>query len=195
LCCGPGDLGRAIHARYPNSQIDCVDRDVFLISICIGVNRREGVPGRQLLRDLWNADWRADLATQYDVIATANALHWLNAQRVAEVCKDAFQMLRPGGAFLLVEPVCNESPFSAGFEEWKSRQPSRYSRENWERFWSRASEILGYDHTKFLPPRDTQLGDGMPALGWVRMLEDAGFTSIDILLRDADEVMVAAIKS
>lgn len=29
LCSGPGDVGRAIRARYPNSQIDCVDRDVF----------------------------------------------------------------------------------------------------------------------------------------------------------------------
>jgi hypothetical protein len=26
LCCGPGDVGRAIRARYPNS--DCVDRDI-----------------------------------------------------------------------------------------------------------------------------------------------------------------------
>ena len=34
MCCGPGDVGRGIWGRYRNSRIDCVDRDVFLISIC-----------------------------------------------------------------------------------------------------------------------------------------------------------------
>src|SRR5208282_2723677 len=24
LCCGPGDVGRAVRARYPKSQIDCL---------------------------------------------------------------------------------------------------------------------------------------------------------------------------
>src|SRR5208337_1735272 len=43
LCCGPGDVGRAVRARYPKSQIDCLDRDLFLISICVSTNRREGV--------------------------------------------------------------------------------------------------------------------------------------------------------
>src|SRR5215470_4606075 len=54
LCCGPGDVARAIRARYPESRIDCVDRDIFLISICIGINRREGVAGQNFVRDLWD---------------------------------------------------------------------------------------------------------------------------------------------
>jgi hypothetical protein len=106
-----------------------------------------------------------------------------------------FRLLRPGGVFLFVEPACSETTFAAGFAEWKSRQPSRYSRENWERFWGRANEILGYDYTKLLGSRDSHLiGDRMPVSGWVRVLRDAGFESIDVLLRDADEVMLAAAK-
>jgi SAM-dependent methyltransferase len=195
LCCGPGDVGRAVRARYPKSQIDCLDRDVFLISICLSTNRREGVSGQSFVRDLWEADWCRGLERDYDVVATANALHWLNARRVSELCKDVFRLLRPGGVFLFVEPACSETTFAAGFAEWKSRQPSRYSRENWERLWSRANEILGYDHTKLLGSRDSHLiGDGMPVSGWLRVLRDAGFESIDVLLRDADEVMLAAVK-
>jgi SAM-dependent methyltransferase len=195
LCCGPGDVGRAVHARYPKSQIDCLDRDVFLISICISTNRREGVPGQSFVRDLWEADWCRGLERGYDVVATANALHWLDARRVSELAKDVFGLLRRGGVFLLVEPTCTETRFADGFAEWKSRQPSRYSQENWERFWSRANEILGYDHTKLLGSRDTpRVGDRMPVSGWVRVLRDAGFESIDVLLRDGDEVMLAAAK-
>ena len=130
----------------------------------------------------------------YEVVATANALHWLDARRVSELFKDVFRLLRPGGVFLFVEPASSETTFAKGFAEWKSRQPSRYSRENWERFWSRANEILGYDHTKLLGSRDSHLDEGMPVSGWVRVLRNAGFESIDVLLRDADEVMLAAAK-
>ena len=38
LCCGPGDVGRAIRQIYPNAQVDGVDRDPFLTSICRAVN-------------------------------------------------------------------------------------------------------------------------------------------------------------
>jgi SAM-dependent methyltransferase len=82
------------------------------------------------------------LELEYDVVATANALHWLDERRVAQVSQDVFRLLRPAGVFLFVEPVCTEKMFATGFTEWKSRQPSRYSRKNWERFWSRANEFL-----------------------------------------------------
>lgn len=74
LCCGPGDVGRAIRARYRNSQIDCVDRDVFLISMCVGMNRREGVPGQNFVRDLWDSNWHTGLGPEYDVVAAAKPL-------------------------------------------------------------------------------------------------------------------------
>jgi len=195
MCCGPGDVGRFVRARYTNSRIDCVDRDVFLLSICIGVNKREGVPAQYFLRDLRNADWCSGLEPGYDVVATANALHWFDVQRVAELFKDVLGLLRRGGVFLFVEPACAEKTFSAGFADWKSRQPARYSRENWERFWSRANELLGYDHTKFLGSRDShQIGNDMSVTGWMELLKNAGFESIDVLLRDADEAMLAALK-
>jgi|SRR5689334_8740779 len=63
MCCGPGDVGRVIRGRYRNSCIDCVDRDVFLISICDGINRREGVSAESFVRDLWNTDWHTGCAT------------------------------------------------------------------------------------------------------------------------------------
>ena len=104
LCCGPGDVGRAVRARYPKSQIDCLDRDVFLISICLLTNRREGISGQSFVRDLWEPDWCRGLERDYDMVATANALHWLDARRVFELCKDVFRLLRPGGVFLFVDP-------------------------------------------------------------------------------------------
>ncbi len=195
LCCGPGDVGRAIRSRFSNSRIDCVDRDLFLLSICTAVNRREGVPGQTYVRDLWNADWRSGLSRDYDVVAIANALHWFDVRRVAELFIDVFQLLRSGGVFLFVEPACAQKTFAAGFGQWKSKQPPRYDRRNWERFWSRANSLLGYDHTRLLGSRDpNRIGDGIPVLEWIQLLKNAGFESIDVLLRDADEVFLASSK-
>jgi SAM-dependent methyltransferase len=195
LCCGPGDVGRAIRSRFPNSRIDCIDRDLFLTAICIRINRREGVPGQTFVRDLWNPDWNSGLSRDYHVVATANALHWLDAKRVGELFTDIFHLLRPGGVFLFVEPACAEKTFAGGFEQWKEKQPPRYERRNWERFWSRANELLGYDHTAMLGSRDSNLiGDHMSVLGWIQFLKDAGFESIDVLLRDPDETMLASFR-
>jgi SAM-dependent methyltransferase len=197
LCCGPGDVGRAIRRHFPNAQIDCIDRDPFLTSICTGVNRRDRIPGRIVTRDLENDDWHADLLRGYHVVATANALHWFTAQRVEALLREVHGLLRSGGVFLFAEPVSAEPPLAAGFEEWKAKQPPRYSRENWERFWSTANTLLGYDHTKLLGPRDAnRIGDeDVSVRRWIDLVRRAGFGLVDILLRDKDEVIIAALKT
>jgi SAM-dependent methyltransferase len=196
LCCGPGDVGRAIRQIFPMAHIDCIDRDPFLSSVCRAVNQRDRIPGRVVVRDLNDDGWLDELSGDYDVVATVNALHWFDARRARQLITDVHGTLRGGGIFLLAEPASPETPFAAGVEEWKARQPPRYTRENWERFWSRANALLGYDHTALLGPSDAdRIGDGMSVAGWMRLLERAGFTLIDVLLRDADQVVIGAVKS
>lgn len=196
LCCGPGDVGRAIRRAYPKAEIDCIDRDPFLTSICKAVNQRERIPGAVVVRDL-NEDGRFDgLPGNYDVVATVNALHWFDAARAGELINDVHRSLKSGGVFLLAEPTSPEKPFAAGIEEWKAKQTPRYSRENWERFWFRANALLGYDHIKLLGSRDDdRIGDELSVAGWIQVVKDAHFEPIDVLLRDADQVMLAGLKS
>jgi SAM-dependent methyltransferase len=196
LCCGPGDVGRAIRRIYPNAHIDCIDRDPFLTSICRAANQRERIPGMLVVRDLIDDGWLDGLPGEYDVVATVNALHWFEARRAEELAKDIRGTLRPGGLFLLAEPVCPEAPFVTGFEQWKARQAPRYTRENWERFWSRANALLGYDHTALLGPRDgNRIGQDLSVAGWSRLVERAGFEHLDVLWRDVDQVVIGAQKS
>jgi SAM-dependent methyltransferase len=196
LCCGPGDVGRAIRRVHPNAHIDGIDRDPFLTSICRAVNQRNRIPGTLVVRDLEDDGWLDQLAGNYDVVAAVNALHWFAAGRAAQLVTDAYRTLQGGGLFVLAEPACPEPPFAAGFDAWKARQPPRYTREHWERFWSRANAILGYDHTPLLFRRDAnRIGDEMSVAGWIRLLEQAGFRPIDVLLRDADQVVIAAQKA
>jgi SAM-dependent methyltransferase len=195
LCCGPGDVGRAIRKIYPNAQIDGVDRDPFFTSICRAVNQRERVPGRVVVRDLQEDGWLDALAGEYDVVATVNALHWFDEGRATRIIEDVYGVLRGGGVFLVAEPASAEAPFADGFEEWKAKQPPRYSQENWERFWVRANALLGYDHVALWGPRDDErIGDGMSVGRWIELIQQAGFKVVDVLLRDADQVVIGALK-
>jgi SAM-dependent methyltransferase len=194
LCCGPGDVGRAIRRVYPNAQVDGIDRDPFLTSICRAVNERARIPGAIVVRDLTEHGWLNELRGNYDVVAAVNAIHWLDAEHAAALMTDVHGTLVQNGVFLLAEPACPDAPFATGFEEWKAGLPPRYARENWERFWSTANALLGYDHTALLGSGQTErIGDSMSVAGWIGLLEQAGFELVDVLLRDADQVVMGAL--
>jgi len=197
LCCGPGDLGRAIRQDHPDAQVDFVDRDPLLLSICRGFNGRAGVPGTYRQLDLNDASWSRGLRERhYDVVAAANAIHWLSPARAEAVLADIHRLLDDGGTIFFAEPVSPEPPFAPGFEGWRARQPSRYEQENWTAFWDRANSLVGYDHTELLGSRDDgRIGEGMTVRGWIDLVERTGFQSVDVLWRDADVVIVAARKA
>ncbi len=196
LCCGPGDVGRAIRKIYPHAHVDGVDRDPFFLSICRAANQRERIAGSLVVRDLEDKGWLEALSRDYDVVATVNAMHWFHATRAAQIVEDVFGALRGGGVFLLAEPTVAQTPFAPGFDAWKAKRPPRYSQQNWQRFWSRANAILGYDHVALWGARDdTRIGDELPVAGWVHLLERAGFERVDVLLRDADQVVLGAVKA
>ncbi len=195
LCCGPGDAGRAIWREYPNAQVDGVDRESFLASICMGVNRRDGIPGKIAIADLSGETWHNALGKTYNVVVVANALHWFSTERAHQILRDVHARMQAGGVLLFVEPTDIAPPFAKGFEAWKANQPPRYSHAEWQRFWSRATEILGYDPVKLWGPRPPdRVDDDMTVAGWVDLAEGAGFTDCDVLLRDADQVIVAAVR-
>ena len=197
LCCGPGDLGRAIRQNYPNAQIDFVDRDPLLLSICREFNDRTGMPGTYRQLDLNDESWCQGLrAHHYDVIAAANAIHWLSVSRAEAVFGDIYRLLDDGGTLFFAEPVSPEVPFAPGFYEWKARQPSRYEQENWKAFWDRANSLVGYDHTALLGSRESsRIGGGMTVRGWIDLVRTSDFQTVDVLWRDADVVIIAARKA
>jgi hypothetical protein len=126
------------------------------------------MPGSYRQLDLNGQSWCQGLpARHYDVIATANALHWLSAVRAEAVFGDIHGLLNHGGTFFFAEPAIPEALFAPGFGEWKSRQPPRYDQGNWKAFWDRANSLTGYDHTQLLGYRNgCRIGDGMTVRGY-----------------------------
>lgn len=194
--CGTGDAGRAIHSRYPEAWIDFVDRNEFFVSLCDAVNRRDGITGQTLVRDLSEPGWQRDLASNNDVVVAVNTMHWFSLTKAAELFGNIFQSLRSGGVLLLMEPASVEQLFAPGFEAWRKEQPSQHNYEDWRRFWSRVNTLIGYDYGFLGDPPDNQdrIGDGLSVMQWIGLLKDAGFAPIDILIRDAEKVVLASSK-
>ena len=61
------------------------------------------------------------------------------------------------------------------------------------------NDLLGYDYGFLGDPDDhdgqDHIGDGLSVMQWVRPLKDAGLESIDVLLRDAEKVVLACVKT
>jgi SAM-dependent methyltransferase len=161
------------------------------LSRCAARYRRDGIGGRTWARDLSKPNWRRDLACDYDVVVAVNTVHWFSLAKAAGLFGNIFQSLRSGGVFLPMEPAGAEPPFAPGFNTWRKEQPSQHRYEDCRRFWSRVNAIglfLGE------PDDQNRIGDGLSVMQWVGPLTDAGFESIDILLRDAEKVVLASVK-
>ena len=173
-----------------------MDQNEFFASLCGAVNRRDGIGGRTWVRDLSEPDWQRNLASDYDDVVAVNAVHWLTLESAEKLFCDIFQLLRSGGVFLLMEPAAAEPPFASTFEAWQKEQPSQHRYEDWRRFWSRVNDLMGYDYGFLGDPPDDQngIGDRLSVMQWVGLLTDAGFKSIDNLLRDAEKVVLACAK-
>jgi trans-aconitate methyltransferase len=193
--CGPGDAGRVIHSRFPQAQVDFVDRNGFFVALCDVVNRRDGVGGHTWMRDLSEPDWRRGLASDYDVVVAVNAVHWFNLSEATKLLADVFQSLQSGGVFLIMEPAAAEPLFAPGFQAWQKEQPSQHSYEDWRRLWSRVKALLGYDYGFLGEPDDRDsIGDTLSVGQWIRLVTGAGFESVDVLLRDAEKVVLGGVK-
>jgi trans-aconitate methyltransferase len=127
LCCGPGDIGRFICQSFGKARVHCVDRDPFLLSVCAALNRRAGILTRTFVRDMWSAEWYEGLSRDYDVVATAAALHWFDVRRPSELFSDVFGLLRSGGVFLFAESAGPEPRFASVLENLKEG-PAQKSR-------------------------------------------------------------------
>ena len=99
------------------------------------------------------------------------------------------------GVFAFMEPVGPQAAFASGFTSWRATQPSQHKREDWVRFWSRVNAFLGYDYVNLLGnPPPNRIDDRLSVLGWIEIVREAGFSSIDVLLRDSEKVVLAAVK-
>lgn len=200
MCSGPGDLGRHIKNRFENSNIDFVDRDYFLMGLCQRINEQCSISGRNFIRDGWHQNWYEGLSEKYQVIVSANALHWFDKIRLLELFKDFYNLLDDKGILIFFEPVAVINQVKLNYSKFNTYNPNNTLMEKaWIDFWDKLDKYLGYNYFNEITaqlPKDKEMinDDGIPSLEYISLLNQAGFITTDIIYRNRDGICITAIK-
>jgi SAM-dependent methyltransferase len=205
LACGCGSLSKRVLERYPSAKVVGVDIDPVLLAIyeaCFAGDERAAC----VAADLETADWRAGdvlgKPASFDVIITATALHWLPAEALERLYRDAAELLRAGGMF------CNadHDPFdrcpALASATAASREAERLAlggrRDSWQAWWDRVAS-----DPKLAPlfeARRRRFPEGhseehQPPESWhLCRLSTAGFAEAASVWRRGEDAIVAAVR-
>lgn len=101
LACGPGSISARVLDRFPKMTCVAVDFDPMLIEL--GRQALAGHGDRLHFQDadLWDPAWTKVLdGRRPHAVLSSTALHWLPADVLARVYRDAANILEPGGVLL-----------------------------------------------------------------------------------------------
>ncbi len=148
LCCGEGLLAEALLEHFPQARLTGYDGSPRMLGRA--VTRLERFQDRFSARefDLAQTDWRDGIA-QYQAVVSSLAIHHLDAAAKQALYSDAWQMLLPGGAFLIADLVLplGEQALAVAADEWDAAVRQRaleldgtleayefFTREGWNYF-------------------------------------------------------------
>jgi tRNA (cmo5U34)-methyltransferase len=121
LGAGYGAVTEAILHRYYKATIVCVDGSEAMLQHARPRLATYGEQVQLLLRDLADPAWHADLAGPFHGAVSAIALHHLTDERKRQLCREVFELLRPGGLFLNDDVVEAPSFFQEHFASLTDR--------------------------------------------------------------------------
>lgn len=202
LAGGTGSISLRVLRRFPHARTTLVDVDPVLLTIA-----RASLDERSTIvsADLRSPEWTKALdRTDYDAVLTATALHWIEADRLAQLYGEVRDVLRPGGVFINADhmpddglPTLNEQ-----LEAWHLRQQRALWAAGaalpWEAWW----DHVGTDPTlgPLIPQRRAVFPEAhstgtTPNVSWhLTALRDAGFAEAGIVWRGALDAAVAAMR-
>ena len=156
-----------IHARRSISWIG-----MYSLRLSVVRSIADGIPGRTLVRDLSDPNWRHDLASDYDV---GGCQRYPLAQP-GDSClnlRRGFHSLRPEGVFLLMEPAAADRDSRPGSKRGNGNSPASIVTTLAE-FLTRVNALLGCDGAYLGDPSKPHRDTLSVRAG---LLTDAGFES------------------
>lgn len=206
LGCGPGSLGVRLLDRFPSARVVGVDVDPVLLAL-----GRGAYGGRDRLSfataDLRDPRWLDALGLERaDAATSSTALHWLGGDEIGHLYHDLAGLIAPGGIFLDADHA-RPGPAAAGLADVVTRMAELHrgrrsagaaTAESWQDWWHaiRAEpalagplaerDRLGHAH----PHGRHELSDDDHR----RLLREAGFQATDVVWRNADDRVLAALR-
>jgi len=177
LCCGEGLLAEAILQQYAAATVYGLDGSAAMLARA--QERLAGFNGRfhPQFFDLAAHDWRAGPAGCHAVVSSL-AIHHLDAAEKQQLFRDVYQMLMPGGVFViadLIQPVGQfGTAVAAGAWDTAVQQQALALDGNldaYDVFVQKEWNLFRYSDPVDKPS---------PLLDQLIWLQNAGFTAVDV---------------
>ncbi|NQT83151.1 class I SAM-dependent methyltransferase [bacterium] len=202
LGCGPGSLAFLALRRHANGLIVAVDFDPVLVAI--GQQVAKGTTDRIqfLLADIREGGWWKGYEEVFDLVLSATALHWLNAEHLAETYGRIYGALKPGGWFMNSDHIASDNPRTQALyrkilQEKHQKAFRKTGADDWNGFW----EDLGRELNRLdlLALRNEAAfwegtEDGQPKRFHIGQLERCGFEEVEIHWQELGEAVIGARK-
>ena len=109
LGCGPGEIGERFLARFPEASWTGIDEAPEMLERARA--RFEPHAGRtHLLQSPLQADWNEQAPGPFDLAVAVQTVHHLEPDEKRGLFARVLSVLRPGGLFLMSEPVQLDAP-------------------------------------------------------------------------------------
>jgi ubiquinone/menaquinone biosynthesis C-methylase UbiE len=203
LGCGLGSVAFHALGRYPHARVVAVDWNPVLLDMG---RRMAEAKGEERIRfvqaDIRRPDWWAAYEEAFDLVLSANALHWLNADHLAETYRRVYRALKPGGWFMISDHIASDYPETqARYRQMLQAQQraalSTTNADDWDGFWEALSREMGQSdllaqHNQAEIWEGSE--DGQPRQFHLDALRACGFQQIEFHWQEMGEAIIGARK-
>jgi len=190
LGCGPGILGKRIAIERPMLQYSGVDVDPLMLSAM--QHLLVGIQIRALQIDLRKTEWSHGFRGHFDSVVSLTALHWLSQEHQKQTYKAAYDVLKPGGTFIVGDPYQPEDAEQRKLlETLHNELASKQTGLTWEEFWKGFFEAYPIKemYTEYHKQQGYQIpfegsDDGYFLSTHLKALREAGFNTVAVFWKE-----------
>jgi SAM-dependent methyltransferase len=201
--CGPGSLAFRAVACYPRAHVVAVDFDPVLLAMGQRVAQDRTDRIEFLQADVRDVGWWIPYDGRFDLIVSATALHWLNAENLVRTYRRVYQALRPGGWLMISDHMAsdNRETQSRYRELLRAKQQEAFrasAAHDWDAFWEGLGRELGQSSLRELRHEAEYWegsDDGQPKRLHIDVLRECGFEQVQCHWQDLGEAVIGARKT
>ena len=152
--------------------------------------------------DIRQAGWWEPYREVFDLVLSATALHWLNAEHLTQLYGRIYQMLKPEGWFMNSDHMASSDPdMQTRYRQMlHARQQTAFramNADDWDSFWQNLGHELG--QMELLAQRsEMELWEGsdygLPRQFHITALRECGFEQVEFHWQDLGEGVISARK-
>jgi tRNA (cmo5U34)-methyltransferase len=178
LCCGEGLLAELALARWPTASVLGLDGSPGMLDAARKRLARFGPRFSGLQFDLAASVWRSQQDPTWAVLSSL-AIHHLADEGKAQLFRDIYRLLEPGGVFLIVDLIRQENALGMAYAGWAYDEAVRLRALELDGDERAFEEFKRLEWNYFYHPDDPS---DRPATlpDQLRWLENAGFQDVDV---------------